>query len=231
VSGIQTGRYAPGTWLRQEALAEQFEVSRTPVREALHQLEARGLVRLVPNQGALVCAPDARDVRESYEVRAELEGLAVELAVKWMTDHALLELRRAQARFAEAVQAAIAPENPEPPMRRSRSPSPGWVEANDVFHDVLIRTSGNRRLATVIQELHLGFIRNVMLLTATIDGRYMRENVAQHEAVLLAVERNDAAEARSAMIHHIKRSGEQMVRWLEMQHTMATDRAAIGHAP
>jgi DNA-binding GntR family transcriptional regulator len=69
----------------------------------------------------------------------------------------------------------------------------------------------------VIQDLHLGFTRNIMLSALTMDGRRMRENVSQHEAILSAISRHDAIEARKAMTHHILRSGELAVWWLESQ--------------
>ena len=100
---IFAGEYPPGSRLRQEALAEEFSVSRTPIREALRQLEAKGVIQHVPNQGAIVLAPNARDIREAYQVRAELEGLAISLAVEWMTDEQIERMRNAQKRFAEAV--------------------------------------------------------------------------------------------------------------------------------
>ncbi len=211
---IRTGRYPPGTWLRQEALADEFAVSRTPIREALRQLEAQGIVHLVPNQGALVRSPDAREIREAYQVRAELEGLAAHLAVAWITDEQIDRLRRAQRAFITAVEAAT------PGSEKAAGPSharrtSNWVEANDEFHAVIIEASGNQRLALVLAQLHIGFLRSIMLATVAIDGRFMRENIAQHDAILSAVERHDAAEARRTMAHHVQRSGEQMVRWLE----------------
>ena len=69
---IFAGEYPPGSRLRQEALAEEFSVSRTPIREALRQLEAKGVVQHVPNHGAVVLAPNARDIRDAYQVRADL---------------------------------------------------------------------------------------------------------------------------------------------------------------
>src|SRR4051794_8840370 len=73
---VLSGELPSGARLRQEALAEEFGVSRTPVREALRKLQAHGLVDLEPNRGALVRALSAREIRDAYEVRAELEGLA-----------------------------------------------------------------------------------------------------------------------------------------------------------
>jgi DNA-binding GntR family transcriptional regulator len=92
---VLSGDVPVGTRLRQEALAEEFGVSRTPVREALRKLQSTGLVELLPNRGAVVRGPSAREIREAYEVRAELEGLAAELAAGRISDADLLRLREA----------------------------------------------------------------------------------------------------------------------------------------
>jgi DNA-binding GntR family transcriptional regulator len=211
---IFAGEYPPGSRLRQEALADEFSVSRTPIREALRQLEVKGVIQHRPNQGAIVLAPNAQDIRDAYQVRAELEGLAITLATEWITDEQIERMRRAQKRFAETVDKLIA--------RKSNAKAhlkdvPNWVESNDEFHGVVIEASGNRRLRHVIQDLHLGFTRNIMLSALMMDGRRMRENVSQHEAILSATSRHDAIEARKVMTHHILRSGELAVWWLESQ--------------
>ena len=96
-------RRAPaGTRLRQEALAEEFGVSRTPIREALRKLQASGLVEL-PNRGAVVRGLSPREIRDAYEVRAELEGLAAELAAQRISHEQLERLQRARAQFREAL--------------------------------------------------------------------------------------------------------------------------------
>lgn len=213
---ISAGEYPPGSRLRQEALAEEFAVSRTPVREALRQLEVKGVIQHLPHQGAIVLAPDARDIREAYQVRAELEGLAISLAAEWITDEQIERMRNAQKRFADTVDkltVAARSSNAKAHLRNV----PNWVESNDEFHGVVAEASGNRRLTRMIRELHAGFTRGVMLSALTMDGRRMRENVAQHEAILSAIARHDGAEARKAMTHHILRSGDLVVWWLESQ--------------
>lgn len=215
IAKIVAGEYPPGSRLRQEVLAEEFSVSRTPIREALRQLEVKGVIHHRPNQGAIVLAPNARDIREIYQVRAELEGLAISLAVEWITDEQIERMRRAQKRFADTVDKLIA-------ARKSNAKAhlrnvPNWVESNDEFHGVVMEASGNQRLKQVTQDLHLGFIRNIMLSALTMDGRRMRENVSQHEEILVATSRHDAIEARKLMMHHIQRSGELVVWWLESQ--------------
>jgi DNA-binding GntR family transcriptional regulator len=212
---ISAGEYPPGSRLRQEALAEEFSVSRTPIREALRQLEVKGVIQHRANHGAIVLAPNARDIREAYQVRAELEGLAISLAVERITDEQIDRMRRAQKRFADTVDKLIAARKSHAKTRLKNVPN--WVESNDEFHGVIVEASGNRRLKQVLRDLHLGFTRNVMLSALTMDGRRMRENVSQHEAILSAISQHDAIEARKAMTHHILRSGELVVWWLESQ--------------
>lgn len=213
---ILAGDYPPGSRLRQEALAEEFSVSRTPIREALRQLEVKGVIQHVPNQGAIVLAPNARDIREAYQVRAELEGLAISLAVEWITDEQIERMRNAQKRFAATVEKLTITARTSNAKAHLKN-VPNWVESNDEFHGVVIEASGNRRLRQLIRDLHLGFTRSVMLSALTMDGRRMRENVAQHDAILSAVTRHDAIEARKEMTHHILRSGELIVWWLDSQ--------------
>src|SRR5215218_10200223 len=99
---VLSGEFASGSRLRQESLAAEFGVSRTPVREALRKLQAAGIVQLEPRRGARVRGPSAREVREAYEVRAELEGLAAALAAERIRDEELRRLHQAQALFEES---------------------------------------------------------------------------------------------------------------------------------
>ncbi len=98
-----SGELVSGTRLRQEALAEEFGVSRTPIREALRKLQASGLVELQTDRGALVRGPSAREIRDAYEVRAELEGLAAELAAQRIQQAQLDGLHEAQSEFRETL--------------------------------------------------------------------------------------------------------------------------------
>ena len=202
---VLSGEVPVGSRLRQEALAEEFGVSRTPVREALRKLEATGLVELLPNRGAVVRGPSAREIREAYEVRAELEGLAAELAAGRISDRDLLRLREAQALFRRSVETLIA--------RRARRPQPWkdesvWVQANDLFHQAILDAAGNERLSDTIADLHRSFPRDLTWAALSQSSRLLEENVEQHEAILEAIERRDPDEARQRMIEHVRSAGE-----------------------
>jgi DNA-binding GntR family transcriptional regulator len=196
---ILSGALATGTWLRQERLAAEYGVSRTPVREALRTLQAQGMVEVVPNRGALVCGPTVRDIRESYAVRAELEGYAAELAAEWVRDDQLARLRNAEELFRKAVAMDGASDTGERPK---------WAEANDLFHEVIIEAAGNARLADTIRNLHRSFPRNVTWSALSGNSHLLQENVGQHREILRALAAHDPARARTAMTSHVRRSGE-----------------------
>ena len=98
---IVSGHIPPSTVLRQETLSERFEVSRTPVREALRRLAALGLVSFEPNRGVRVRSISADELREAFLVRAELESLATEVATPKMRPDDLAELDAVERRFGE----------------------------------------------------------------------------------------------------------------------------------
>src|SRR5881398_2401803 len=93
---IVSGEIPPGSVLRQEQLSERFQVSRTPVREALRRLAALGLVSFEPNRGVRVRTLSREELYEAFLVRAELESLATEVAAGKITDEGLAELEAAE---------------------------------------------------------------------------------------------------------------------------------------
>jgi DNA-binding GntR family transcriptional regulator len=202
---ILSGALLPGTWLRQERLAAEFGVSRTPVREALRALQAQGMVEVVPNRGALVCGPTVRDIREAYAVRAELEGYAAELAADWARNEQLRRMREAEEAFARwaAESSEIDGDG-----RSDATERPGWGRANDLFHEAILDAAGNHRLIETVRALHRRFPRNVTWSALSGNGRLLQENVDQHRAIADAIARRDPPAAREAMTSHVRRSGE-----------------------
>jgi DNA-binding GntR family transcriptional regulator len=201
---VASGELATGTWLRQSALAREFQVSRTPIREALQTLRARGLVELIPNRGARVRLPSLREIREAYFLRAELEGLAAELAADLISQSQLDRLRDAERLFEESVAAFAAERTRRPPEPTVQET---WLTANDLFHEVVQEASHNELLAATIAGLHQSFPRN--LTWGVLDDlRLLEDNAAQHRLIREAIEARDGASARRLMVAHIKRSGE-----------------------
>jgi DNA-binding GntR family transcriptional regulator len=212
-AGILTGEYPLGSRLPQETLAKRFGVSRTPIREALRMLEAANLVQISPNTGAVVQGPTARSIREAYLVRAELEGLAAELAVPKMTPTALHELRAAEQEFRSAVRELA---RLDADVETATTFADGaWVHANDSFHEVILKASDNERLHRTIAELHVAFPRNLTWQALSARPSLLSDNVEEHQRILAAIERQEPGAARMHMTYHVLRAGELVAGWFE----------------
>jgi DNA-binding GntR family transcriptional regulator len=214
--GIATGSIPINSWLRQETLAAEFDVSRTPVREALRVLQARGMVEVVPNRGALVRGPTPREVREAYVLRAELEGFAAQLAADYIRDDELRQLREAEQLFERTVDSFIA-EPPDAKASPDGGAGPTWMHANDLFHQAVQLGAGNARLRAAIEDLHRSFPRNLTWSAMSGDSRLLSDNVKEHAAIRAAIEQRNPADARRLMTSHVLRSGELVVMWFERQ--------------
>ena len=212
---VLSGEIATGTRLRQEAIASEFGVSRTPVREALRKLQALGVAVLEPNRGAVVRGPSAREVREAYEVRAELEGFAAERAAALITDSQLQRLRNAQRLFQRSISTLVSRRRRAPDAHTTWDDDSDWVRANDSFHQAILEASGNERLLRTIADLHVAYPRALTWSALSGSSALLEENVEQHAAILAAIEARDSAAARQAMAAHIRSAGELVARRLE----------------
>lgn len=203
---IMSGEIPIGAQLRQAELANDFGVSRTPVREALRQLQTGGLIDVVPNRGAVVRVPSPWEVREAYAVRAELEALAAVLSVGNVSRADVDRLREAnQAMYDRSIAERDAVDAAAVDSRRE----------NDVFHSTIAELSGNSRLARSIEEINETFPRNVSAQLLVNDSRHREENFHEHSRILDAIERGDVEVARAEMREHVIKAGEQLARWYE----------------
>jgi DNA-binding GntR family transcriptional regulator len=215
-SDVARGRFPTGSRLRQEALAADFGVSRTPIREALRKLQAEGLVVLLPRRGALVRRPTPREIREAYRVRAEIEGLAAELAAAWITDDERRELRSAERLFKDVVDgiAGVSAQRGEIDTRRVAAE---WMEANDRFHEVIQRAARNAALRNAIVFLHRSIPRGLTGFALASNRRLLQQNVREHAGIRRAIDRRERDRARTLMRDHVQRSGEIAAAWFELQ--------------
>jgi DNA-binding GntR family transcriptional regulator len=211
---ILRGEIEVGSRLRQERLAAEFGVSRTPIREALRKLQASGIVEVQPNRGAIVRGATAREIREAYEVRAELEGLAAELATTRIDDEQLEELHAAQRLFVHSIAQLVAGEVAD---AGSEDANGEWTRANDVFHGVIQEAAANQRLAGIVRDLHRAFPRGLTWAALSRSSRLLEQNVEEHHAILDAIEHRSAKEARRAMVAHVRHAGELVAHHFERE--------------
>lgn len=189
---IFDGTFSDGDRLDEMRLAEQFGVSRTPLREAFQRLALSGLVELVPRRGAFVRQPGPVDLMEMFEVMAELEAICGRLAARRISDSALEDLRAANAKCHAAVDAAD---------------SDSYYIENERFHRIIYHQSGNSFLEQEASKLHkrLKPFRRQQL---RFRGR-MAQSMAEHEAIVTALDEGDADFAGDALRAHVAVQGEK----------------------
>jgi DNA-binding GntR family transcriptional regulator len=199
---IVTGELAPGTVLRQEHLSDRFSVSRTPVREALRQLAARGLVSFEPNRGVRVRTLSRSELYEAFLVRAELESLATALAAPKLTPEDLDELDAAERRFAELTTQLLRPGEGDRGTFTRR-----WVQANHGFHDVIYRVAEVPMVERIAKSARRTFSGHAVWGTggSGIDELY-EDNVRQHQAIIEALRARSADAARLLAREHVMAS-------------------------
>jgi DNA-binding GntR family transcriptional regulator len=196
---IVSGELEPGTVLRQEQLSEQFDVSRTPIREALRRLAALGLVSFVPNRGVRVRTISREELHEAFMVRAELEALATEVAAGKMTPKDLAELEEVEQQFARISKDLRSRE----PGEARRSITGDWVRANHAFHDVIYDAAEAPYIAGVARAARRTFAGQVSWVARTeLDDLYAR-NDAQHRAIRAALAAGSPEGARALAHEHV----------------------------
>lgn len=183
---IETGRLPPGNPLDERALAARFQVSRTPVREALQQLAARGLVRIAPRQGMSVARLSISQVRAIMETIGELEGTCAKLAARRVDD----DLR---ARLDETLQrcqdAAI------------QGGEEAYAQANEAFHEVIYVGCRNPYLAELIRNARRQIYR--YRLRDFMTKAQINKSLQDHLKVARAIQDGDELAATQQMLLHV----------------------------
>lgn len=209
---ILSGAYPPGERLKQERLAEDFGVSRTPIREALSRLEAQGLVLQPLRRSAVVTKPSLRDVAESFQVRAELEGLTAKLAAGGISDADIARLQTGIEKWRAKLDPAESGGGGRALSGRQRA----WRRFEAEFHAAVSAAAGNRNLERVLHDLMSGAVGAVAAASvSSLDGARMRRHLERHSAILDALQRRDRDGARAAMMADVEETGADVLRWYQ----------------
>jgi DNA-binding GntR family transcriptional regulator len=182
--GIISGDYPPGERLTEDRLAEDFGVSRNPIREALRVAEAEGFVVILPRRGAVVASPSSATIDDIFAVRERLEPLAARLAAERAASGDVTTLR------AILEQAHLATEHQD--LRRV-------AELNSALHLQILEMSGNPWLASIAKALYL-HVQWVFQMTATVRAPHSWE---EHVKLVDAIESGDGDQAESVALSHV----------------------------
>lgn len=197
---ILSFRFAPGQRLIERELIDLTGVSRTTIREVLRELAAEGLVKTIPQKGAIVVSLSPEEAEELYELREVLEGHLAKKFVERATDAQVVALRRAFTQLENVVD--------------RQEGTLAVLKAKDVLYELLLSGAGNSALRASLSQLHA---RVSLLRASSLSSGPGRppEAVVELRALVEAVEARDAQVAAEAMVLHVRaaaRAGIEAVR-------------------
>ena len=190
------GEIPPNQHLIEARIAREIGTSRTPVREALHSLELEGLIESVPRVGYIVKPVSEEEVEEICAIRIAVEALALRWAMRKACGRLVEELRENLSLQEEKI---------------SRGDFGGFIELDAQFHEIIARHSGGNRLMELTQTLRQHMLRYRIRSMYTTDNALRAMN--GHKGILEAIEKNDPEEVDKALVYHLERSREDIVRY------------------
>lgn len=191
---IYAHELAPGAWIDEQSLADEFGISRTPMREALKVLAAEGLVVLKPRRGCYVAEMSERDLDEIFPVLALLEGRVAEEAARRLASPAGIPSGHADFARLEKIHADLE-------RHAAANDADKFFEANQSFHGALQQLADNRWLSQLIDDMRK-FLKLTRRDSLRLEGR-LKQSLAEHRAIMAALKHKDAAAAALAMHDHI----------------------------
>lgn len=191
---IMEGELPPGVKIPEKELCIRFEVSRTPLREALKVLAAEGHVELQPNRGARVTRLTTRDVVELFQVSEALEALAGELATK---------------RIEQPEIDAIARLHSDMVREHADGNLPNYYRLNRKIHEAIVRASGSAVLISLYEQVSMR-IRRARFVAPMPQDRW-DQAMSEHEGILNALLRRDGAVLSTILRHHLQNKSKQVV--------------------
>lgn len=183
---ILNGKYKPGDSLVETKLAKELGVSRTPVREALRQLEQEGLVASIPNKGVFVRGISAQDIEDIYAVRALIEGLAARWAAEKITEEELKSLKEILDLMEFYTQ---------------KGDMDRVSELDTQFHALIYSASKSKTLCLVLGNLH-HFVQKARIGSVKVPGR-ANKTLSEHRAIVQAFESREPNAAEAALTEHV----------------------------
>ncbi|HIU67046.1 MAG TPA: GntR family transcriptional regulator [Candidatus Caccomorpha excrementavium] len=183
---ILSGKYKDSEELKENTIAAELGVSRTPVREALRQLELEGLVSIIPNKGAYVTGISEKDIHDIYIIRSYLEGLCARWACEHITEEQI-----------EAMEETIYLSD----FHARKGHNEQLVELDNRFHELIYEASNSKILNHVLSDFHQ-YVERVRKITLSSSERAAESN-EEHRLILDAIRNRDGDKAETLAHEHI----------------------------
>lgn len=186
---ILSGKYVEDEELKEIAIGQELGVSRTPVREALRQLELEGLVKIIPNKGAFVAGISNKDIHDIYMIRSYLEGLCARWACENVTKEQLEKME-------EAIYLSE--------FHTKKENYDQVVEMDSRFHELMYQSCGSKILGHLLRDYHQ-YVHSIRKVTLADPVRAANSN-KEHSAILEAISRRDGDTAEKLAHDHISQA-------------------------
>ncbi len=203
---ILRGEFSEGEQLRQHAIADEFAVSRIPVREAFRQLEAEGLIKILDHRGAVVTALSPDEIQELFEIRAALESVTLRRAVPHLTDEVIARAERALEAYERALN--------------DESDFDVWGDLHWQFHSTLYSAANRTRSLSLIQMINNNadrYIRLHILFSRDVH----RQARDEHRTILELCRQRKASAASQLLERHITKAGREMKEFIKQERRQA----------
>jgi DNA-binding GntR family transcriptional regulator len=192
---ILNGLYQQGDSLIETKLCEELGVSRTPIREALRQLELEGLVQSIPNKGAIVKGISPQDIQDIYTIRMLIEGLAARWAAEKITVEELKEL-------TDVIELEE--------FYTGKSDVDHLLQLDSRFHDIIFRASKSKPLMHTLSTFH-HYVQKARSVSLKSSGR-AKEALEEHKAILQAITAHDAERAEKLTTEHVSKANTNLLK-------------------
>lgn len=192
---ILSGAYKEHEELKEVAISEEMGVSRTPVREALRQLELEGLVQIIPNKGAYVTGITEKDVEDIYKLRSHLEGLCANWACDHITNEQMEEME-------ENVYLSK--------FHAEKGHLEQLAELDNRFHDIMYEACDSKMLEHLLKDFHQ-YVLRVRKKTLNNENRGIASN-REHELIMEAIQNHDKKKAEELANRHMVNAYANMIK-------------------
>ena len=192
---ILDGKLVPGERVMEVQLAEQLGVSRTPVREAIRKLELEGLLIMVPRKGAYVADVSLDDIIDVLEIRASLEGLAASLGAERRSKEDIDSLEKKISELSRCVM---------------EKDTKGMIENDAQFHNLLMNTAKNKKLASIVEGLK-DQVQRFRVIYFNEHEELGHQLIAEHKEILKCIKEGNKTEAMESAEAHIYSIRDQLV--------------------
>ncbi len=190
---ILKGQYNQNEALKETQISKELGVSRTPVREAIRQLELEGLVTIIPNKGAFVTGINAKDIQDIFAIRCLIEGLAA----KWAAEH----INESQLEILDEILLLSE-------FHLEKGHVEQLYELDNKFHQIIYEASKSRILKHVLSDFHI-YAQRVRLASLGFKER-PKKSIEEHKAIVEALKMKDGEKAEKLTNLHIRNTSKNV---------------------